>query len=93
MRGDMTLQEFGLYNWRGGGGSIFFAPVSQAMGSETTKQVDLAKRILGKHGFDFGRIHRWLARHAHVIDLLYDKTDPDRPSRHSSATTNCLPSS
>ena len=79
MRGDMTLKEFGLYNWRGGGGSIFFAPVSQAMGSETTKQVDLAKRILGKHGFDYvGEfIVGWRDMH-HVIDLLYDKTDPEQ---------------
>jgi len=36
MRGDMTLQEFGLYRWRGGGGSMWFAPVSQAKGSGST---------------------------------------------------------
>src|SRR4051812_26044248 len=25
MRGNMTMTEFGLYNWRGGGGSMWFA--------------------------------------------------------------------
>jgi hypothetical protein len=42
MRGKMTLVEFGLYNWRGGGGSMWFGLVSQAKGSETRKQVELA---------------------------------------------------
>ncbi|MDP3673405.1 MAG: FAD-binding oxidoreductase [Telluria sp.] len=79
MRGNMTLKEFGLYNWRGGGGSIFFAPVSQAMGSETLKQTELAKRILGKYGLDYvGEfIVGWRDMH-HVIDVLYDKTDPEQ---------------
>ena len=47
MKGDMNLQEFGLYNWRGGGGSMWFAPVSQAKGSETKDQttVKIQKRL------------------------------------------------
>nr|WP_029134949.1 FAD-binding oxidoreductase [Sedimenticola selenatireducens] len=82
MRGDMNLQEFGLYNWRGGGGSLWFAPVSQARGSETLKQMDLAKRILGKYGFDYvGEfIVGWRDMH-HVIDLLYDRTNPEETSK------------
>lgn len=77
MRGDMNLQEFGLYNWRGGGGSMWFAPVSTAMGSETLKQMQMAKRILGKHGLDYvGEfIVGWRDMH-HIIDMLFDKTDP-----------------
>ena len=51
--GNMTLQEFGLYNWRGGGGSMWFAPVSQARGSETLRQVQMATAILNKHGLDY----------------------------------------
>lgn len=35
MRGGMSLQEFGLYRWRGGRGSMWFAPVTVAKGSET----------------------------------------------------------
>lgn len=77
MQGKMTLAEFGLYNWRGGGGSAWFAPVSQARGSETLKQMSMAKAILGKHGFDYVAefIVGWRDMH-HIIDLLYDRTDP-----------------
>lgn len=76
MKGKPNLGEFGLYNWRGGGGSIWFAPVSQAKGSETLKQMTLAKTILGKYGFDYvGEfIVGWRDMH-HVIDLLYDRSD------------------
>ncbi|MBN9463952.1 MAG: FAD-binding oxidoreductase [Burkholderiales bacterium] len=76
MKGKPNLGEFGLYNWRGGGGSIWFAPVSQAKGSETHKQMQMAKRILAKYGFDYvGEfIVGWRDMH-HVIDLLYDRTD------------------
>ena len=45
MSGVPNLQEFGLYNWRGGGGSMWFAPVSQARGSECDKQQVLASQI------------------------------------------------
>jgi 4-cresol dehydrogenase (hydroxylating) len=78
MRGDMTLQEFGLYNWRGGGGSMWFAPVSQARGSETLKQMEMAKSILHKHNLDYvGEfIVGWRDMH-HIIDVLFDRTDPD----------------
>jgi len=78
MRGKPNLTEFGLYNWRGGGGSMWFSPVSQAMGSETLKQMEMAKRILGKHGLDYvGEfIVGWRDMH-HIIDVLFDKTNPE----------------
>lgn len=77
MQGIPNLQEFGLYNWRGGGGSMWFAPVSQARGSETSKQMRLAKKILNKYGLDYvGEfIVGWRDMH-HVIDVLYDRSDP-----------------
>ena len=76
MRGDMTLKEFGLYNWRGGGGSSWFSPVSQARGSETIKQMKMAQDILGEFGFDYVAefIVGWRDMH-HIIDLLFDRTD------------------
>jgi 4-cresol dehydrogenase (hydroxylating) len=82
MKGDMNLQEFGLYNWRGGGGSMWFAPVSQAKGSETKDQTDLAQQILGKYGFDYVAeyIVGWRDMH-HVIDLLYNREDPEETQR------------
>ncbi len=82
MKGKPNLGEFGLYNWRGGGGSIWFAPVSQAKGSETQKQMQMAKRILAKYGFDYvGEfIVGWRDMH-HVIDLLYDRSDAEQTQK------------
>ncbi|MGA1740880.1 MAG: FAD-binding oxidoreductase [Pseudohongiellaceae bacterium] len=82
MRGEMTLKEFGLYNWRGGGGSAWFAPVAQARGSEGLRQMELAKEILGKYGFDYVAeyIIGWREGH-HIIDLLFDKTNAEETAR------------
>jgi 4-cresol dehydrogenase (hydroxylating) len=79
MRGNMNLREFGLYNWRGGGGNMYFSPVSQAMGSETLKQIELGKGILGKHGFDYVAefIVGWRDMH-HIMCVMFDKTDPEQ---------------
>ncbi|MCL7421589.1 MAG: FAD-binding oxidoreductase [Methylobacter sp.] len=82
MRGNMTLTEFGLYNWRGGGGSMWFAPLSQAKGSETIKQVELATRILNKHGLDYvGEFILTQRALHHVIDVLFDRTDTEEMTR------------
>jgi len=82
MRGYMTLQEFGLYNWRGGGGSMWFAPVSPAEGKHTLNQSALAKKILNKYGFDYVAefIVGWRDMH-HIIDLLYNRNDPEEMQR------------
>ncbi|WP_045835764.1 FAD-binding oxidoreductase [Hyphomicrobium sp. 99] len=82
MRGNMTMTEFGLYNWRGGGGSMWFAPVSQAKGSETLKQVDLATRSLNKYGLDYvGEFIVGQRAMHHIVDVLYDRTDPEEMKR------------
>lgn len=82
MRGDMTLQEFGLYRWRGGGGSMWFAPVSQAKGSETKKQVQLAESILNEYGLDYvGEFIVGMRDMHHVIDVLFDKGDPEERAK------------
>jgi len=79
MRGEMTLKEFSLYNWRGGGGSMWFAPVSQARGSETLKQMALTKQILARHGLDYsGEFIVGMRDMHHIVDVLYDKTDPEQ---------------
>src|SRR5690606_39157993 len=78
MRGDMTLQEFGLYRWRGGGGSMWFAPVSQAKGSETKAQMELAESILNEYGLDY--VAEFVVRMRdlhHVVDVLFDRCDTD----------------
>lgn len=82
MSGVPNLQEFGLYNWRGGGGSMWFAPVSEARGSECRKQAALAKRILHKYGLDYVAEFIVAPRDMHhVIDVLYNRTDPEEAKR------------
>ncbi|MCJ2185071.1 FAD-binding oxidoreductase [Novosphingobium sp. 1949] len=82
MRGEMTLQEFGLYRWRGGGGSMWFAPVTVAKGSETVEQTRLAKEILAEYGLDYVAEYIVGMRDMHhIIDVLYDRSDPDEMAR------------
>jgi len=85
MSGTLSMQEFGLYNWRGGGGSTWFAPVAQAMGAETLQQMHLAKEITRRHGLDYVALFviGWRDMH-HIVDLLYDRTDPaQRQATHT----------
>lgn len=82
MSGVPNLQEFGLYNWRGGGGSMWFAPVSEARGSECRKQAAMAKRVLHKHGLDYVAEFIVAPRDMHhVIDVLYDRTNEEETQR------------
>lgn len=82
MSGVPNLQEFGLYNWRGGGGSMWFAPVSEARGSECDKQARLAKKVLHKHGLDYVAEFIVGPRDMHhVIDVLYDRSSAEEMQR------------
>jgi 4-cresol dehydrogenase (hydroxylating) len=82
MSGVPNLQEFGLYNWRGGGGSMWFAPVSEARGSECRKQAAMAKRILHRHGLDYVAEFIVGPRDMHhVIDVLYNRADSEEMRR------------
>lgn len=86
MRGYMTMQEFGLYRWRNdrgqGGGSMWFAPVTVAKGSETIDQTKLATEILNKYGFDYvGEYIVGMRDMHHIIDVLYDKSSEEETKR------------
>jgi 4-cresol dehydrogenase (hydroxylating) len=82
MSGVPNLKEFGLYNWRGGGGSMWFAPVSEARGSECEKQARMAKRILHKYGLDYVAEFIVAPRDMHhVVDVLFDRTNEDEMKR------------
>ena len=83
MRGGLSLEEVGLARWKGaGGGLAWFAPVAPAKGSETQGQIDLAKQILAKYGFDYTAAFAVGMRELHhIIALLYDKADPAEEKR------------
>jgi 4-cresol dehydrogenase (hydroxylating) len=83
MRGGLSLEEVGLARWKGnGGGLAWFAPVAPAKGSETKGQIELAKQILAKHGFDYTAAFAVGMRELHhIIALLYDKSDPAEEKR------------
>ena len=56
---------------------MWFAPVSQVRGSETLKQMALTKQILAKYGLDYsGEFIVGMRDMHHIVDVLYDKTDP-----------------
>jgi 4-cresol dehydrogenase (hydroxylating) len=77
MSGQLSLEELGLFRWRGaGGGAAWFAPVAKAIGSEAGKQVGMAKKVLAQHGFDYtaGFAIGWRDLH-HIICVLHDRSD------------------
>lgn len=82
MSGNMDLEEFSMYNFRGGGGSMWFAPVTAARGDLAMAQVNLATEILHKYGFDYicGYVVGVRDMH-HIIDLLYNRDDPEEMKR------------
>lgn len=84
MTGKLTLNEFGVYNYRGGGGSAWFAPVIQMRGSEAIKSLSLCKSVYNEFGFDYlgGFLMGYSGRHLdHVTDLLFDRTDSGETRR------------
>jgi len=82
MTGQPTLTEFGLYNYRGGGGSAWFAPLVQCKGSEMLKQLALVRPVLEEFGFDHLAGLLISGRHMeHVVDILFDRNDRDELKR------------
>jgi 4-cresol dehydrogenase (hydroxylating) len=82
MTGKLDLSEFGIYNFRGGGGSAWFAPVVQARGSEALKQIKMTKAVMTEFGFDYLGGFLMGGRHMdHVSDLLFDRSNPEEMKR------------
>lgn len=82
MAGDLDLDEFALYNWRGGGGSVWFGISAQAKGVEAARIVAIAKKVMNEFAIDFMGGFMVQAREMiAVFDLLYDRTDPDQTAR------------
>lgn len=82
MTGKLEAEEFGLYNFKGGGGSAWFSPVIQAKGSEFLKSLRLNRAILIRYGFDYMGGVVIGSRHCdHIIELAFDRTNPDEMKR------------
>jgi len=78
MAGELDLDEFALYNWRGGGGSAWFGITAQAKGSEAARIVRLVKQVESEFGLDFlGGFMVQAREMIGVFDLLFDRTNPD----------------
>ena len=80
----LDLSAFGIYNFRGGGGSVWFGPVLPMRGGNALKSIGLAKPIFDEFGFDFmgGFTMGYSGRHMdHIMDLLFDRTDAEETRR------------
>jgi len=82
MTGVTDLTEFGLYNFRGGGGSAWFAPAVPARPSDVIKSYTITSDVFRKYGFDYVGGFLMGVRHTeHVCDLLYDRSNPEEMQR------------
>jgi len=79
---ELSLDAFRLYNWRGGGGSMWFAPICPARGRDFVEQVRLARRIYDEFGFDHMSAPTLGGRALHhVMPLEYDRSDEGETRR------------
>jgi len=76
---ELTLKSFALFNWVGGNGLAWFAPVAPARGRDVKRQFDLAESILSKYDLDFMTGSQFGTREVlNVIPLIYDRRTPGR---------------
>ena len=91
MVGEPSIAEFGNYNFRGGGGSMWFAPVVPARAEDVKRAYGLIRPILREHGFDMASGFLVYGRHLDmIVDLLFDRTDPDEMKRAYACFDECL---
>jgi 4-cresol dehydrogenase (hydroxylating) len=91
--GQLDLSAFGIYNFRGGGGSAWFGPVLPMRGSDALKSIALAKPIFAAFGFDFiGTFAMgYSGRHMnHIMDLLFDHSDTAEMDRAHACFTSLV---
>jgi len=85
MTGRLELEEFGLFNYRGGGGVAWFAPVVQAKGTEVARQIRLVKPVVNEFGFDYlgGFLFTGDGGRAleHIVLIAFDRTDKEETKR------------
>ncbi|NGO65929.1 FAD-binding oxidoreductase [Rhizobium daejeonense] len=82
MTNEPTLTEFTIYNYKGGGGSSWLAPVVRCEGSEVLRQFNLMHGVLDEFGFDYIGGFLIGGRHAEQLtDILYDRNDAEEMDR------------
>ena len=84
MTGKPELSEFGMYNFRGGGGATWFAPAVPPRASDVIKSYNLTADTFRKYGFDYtgGFLIGISGRHTeHAVDLFYNRADPEEMQR------------
>jgi 4-cresol dehydrogenase (hydroxylating) flavoprotein subunit len=83
---ELNLDAFHLLDWVGGGGLAWLAPVSAALGADAARQRDIARGILGRHGFDYLAAPTVYGRDLHhLIALVFDHGDPQALQRARTA--------
>ncbi len=91
MTGKPNSHEFGIFNFRGGGGTMWFSPVVPARGREAIKVFTLIDSIFRKHGFDIAGGFIVYGRHLDlVVDLLFDRTNLEETKRAYDCFEECL---
>ncbi|HEY2591924.1 MAG TPA: FAD-binding oxidoreductase [Steroidobacteraceae bacterium] len=83
---ELNLDAFRLLDWVGGGGLVWIAPVSASLGADAARQRDIARGVLGRHGFDYLAAPTVYGRDLHhVIALVFDRGDAEAMQRARAA--------
>lgn len=83
---ELSLDDFALLDWVGGGGLAWLAPVSPARGTDAARQRDVARGVLGKYGFDYLAAPIVYGRDLHHrIALIFDRSDAQTTLRARTA--------
>ena len=83
---ELNLEAFRLLDWVGGGGLVWLDPVSAARGADAARQRDIARSVLGRHGFDYLAAPTVYGRDLHhLIALVFDHGDPQALQRARTA--------
>lgn len=83
MTNQMSLEDFGLFNYRGGG-IAWYAPVVPTRGSDALKCATICKSVLEEFGFDYigGFMMGYSGRHCDAaIALTFDRNNPEEMKR------------
>jgi 4-cresol dehydrogenase (hydroxylating) len=74
--------ELRLLNYKNGPGEAWLSPTVPARRKDVLASLQLTRNIYRKHGFEYigGFVINGRAAE-HVIDLIFDKTDPDDTAR------------